>query len=189
MGKINSWSELIFVCILLSLMVVAGKNDGSVWSSGKIDARKMSSLGPIEVNTASGIVRRRVSVDRTITPQDALTLTGHHFFCVYKDVLAAMPKGNGDEVEVWFIPIKGHLPTNNISAFLARYGLVADPRAQAAANEDPKFSMKYPNVTQWGTNYYLWFGKVYGGRLVYCSHHFSGWNEGTYIAGVPASRK
>jgi hypothetical protein len=111
------------------------------------------------VDAMSEIIVRRVKVDRTRTPQQVVDATGRTQY-INKDVLGTMPKGEGDEVDVHFVPTKRFVPVSEVPAFLAQYSLVPDPRAQAAVNEeDPAFADKVPNGTQWGDNCYLAFSK------------------------------
>ena len=137
----------------------------------------------------SGIIIRRVKVDRTRTPQEVIDATGRTQY-VDKNVLATMPKGEGDEVDVYFVPTKRLVPVKEVPAFLAQNGLVPDPRAQAAVNEaDSAFADKYPNGTQWGNNCCLMFPRWDGERNVFCRHDDNDWNGHWFLSGVPASRK
>ena len=106
------------------------------------------------------------------------------------DVVASMPQGEGDEVDVYFIPAKRFVPAKEVSAFLAQYGLVSDPRAQAAVNEaDPVFADEHPNGTQWGNNCYLAFDRWSGERSVHCDRSGNDWDVYWFLSGVPASGK
>ena len=137
----------------------------------------------------SGIIIRRVKVDRTRTPQEVIDATGRTQY-VDKNVLATMPQGEGDEVDVYFVPTKRFVPVEDVPAFLAQYGLVPDPRAQAAVNEaDSAFADEHPNGTQWGDNCYLMFSRWNGKRNVDCRRSGSGWHDYWFLSGVPASRK
>ena len=141
------------------------------------------------VEAQSDIIVRRVRVDRTRTPQEVIDATGRTQY-VNKNVLATMPQGEGDEVDVYFVPTKRFVPVEDVPAFLAQYGLVPDPRAQAAVNEaDSAFSDEHPNGTQWGDNCYLMFPRWNGGRLVRCDHRGDDWRDYWFLSGVPASRK
>lgn len=101
-----------------------------------------------------------------------------------------MPQGEGDEVNVYFIPTKRFVPVNEVHAFLAQYGLVPDPRAQAAVNEaDPAFADSHPNGSQWGDNCYLTFLRWLDERGVRCGRHGHGWGGRWFLSGVPTPRK
>ena len=141
------------------------------------------------VEAVSNRIVRRVRVDRTRTPQEVIDATGRTQY-VDKNVLATMPQGEGDEVDVYFVPTKRFVPVEDVPAFLAQYGLVPDPRAQAAVNEaDSAFADEHPNGTQWGDNCYLMFSRWNGKRNVDCRRSGSGWHDYWFLSGVPASRK
>jgi len=141
------------------------------------------------VEAQSDIIVRRVRVDRTRTPQEVVDATGRTQY-VDKNILATMPQGEGDEVDVYFIPTKRFVPAKEVPAFLAQYGLVPDPRAQAAVNEaDSAFADKYPNGSQWVDNCYLTFYRWRGGRDVRCDRSVSDWLDFWFLSGVPAPRK
>ena len=141
------------------------------------------------VDAMSEIIVRRVKVDRERTPQAVIDATKRKQY-INSTVLAAMPKGEGDEVDVHFVPTKRYVPAAEVPAFLAQYGLVPDPRAQAAVNEeDPAFADTYPNGSQWGDNCCLAFDRWGGERSVHCSRVDDDWLGGWFLAGVPAPRK
>ncbi|MFA6407852.1 MAG: hypothetical protein WCW36_00015 [Candidatus Paceibacterota bacterium] len=136
-----------------------------------------------------GTIKRHVRVDRTRTPQKVIDATGRKQY-VDKDVLATMPIGEGEEVDVHFVPTKRFVPAKDVPAFLAQYGLVPDPRATAAVNEaDSAFADAYPNCTQWGDNCYLTFDRWDDERRVCCDRSGHDWDDYWFLAGVPASRK
>lgn len=142
------------------------------------------------VDAMSEIIIRRVKVDRSLTPQQVVDATGYAQY-VNDEVLATMPTGEGDEAEVWFIPTKHYVPISEVPAFLAQFGLVPDPRAQAAVNkEDPAFVDKYQNNNSlWGDScclvFYLWGSK----RCVSCHRRVGGVYAGQWLAGVPVVRQ
>lgn len=141
------------------------------------------------VEAQIGIILRRVRVDRSRTPQQVVHATGRKQY-VDKDILATMPQGEGDEVDVYFIPIKRFVPAKEVLAFLAQYGLVPDPRAQAAVNEtDPAFADEHPNGSQWSDNCYLTFNHWSGERDVSCNRGDGVWVDGWFLSGAPAPRK
>ncbi|MHB8913868.1 MAG: hypothetical protein ACYC4I_02555 [Minisyncoccota bacterium] len=151
----------------------------------------MELLAPFRarIEAVSSIIIRRVRVDRTRTPQEVIDATGRRQY-VDSDVLATMPKGEGEEVDVHFVPTKRFVLVVEVPAFLAQYGLVPDPRAQAAVNEaDPAFADKYPNGTQWGDNCCLAFDRWDGERDVDCDRDGLDWDDNWFLSGVPAPRK
>ena len=138
-----------------------------------------------------GTVIRRVKVDRNRTPQEVVDATGRtRYLNLNEDVLATMPLGEGDEVDVYFVPTNRFVSVQEVPAFLARYGLVPDPRAQAAVNEaDPACADERPNGSQWGKNCYLAFYRWDGGRDVRCDRGDDDWGGSWFLSGVPAPRK
>ncbi len=136
-----------------------------------------------------GTVTRRVKVDRTRTPQEVVDATGRVQY-LNKEVLATMPQGEGDEVDVYFVPTKRFVSASEVSAFLAQYGLVPDPRAQTAVNEaDPSFADDHPNGSQWGDNCYLTFLRWDVERHVRCYRYDYDWLDYWFLSGVPTPRK
>ena len=143
----------------------------------------------IEERKDGTIVVKGVRVDRTRTLQEVIDATGRKQY-VNNDVLATMPQGEGDEVDVWFIPTKRYVPVSGVPAFLARYGLVSDPRAQSAVNEaNPAFADEHPNGSQWGDNYYLAFNRWDDERSVYCYCVDGGWDDRWFLSGVPSPHR
>ena len=141
------------------------------------------------VGLPEGTVIRRATVDRSRTPQEVVDATGRREY-IDKDVLATMPLGEGDEVDVYFIPAKRFVPASEVPAFLAQYGLVPDPRAQAAVNEaDPAFADEHPNGSQWGNSCCLLFNRWDDGRRVFCNRYDGDWDDDWFQSGVPAPRK
>ena len=141
------------------------------------------------VEAQSDIIIRHVRVDRTRTPMEAINATGRKKY-LNDDVVATMPQGEGDEVDVYFVPTKRFVPVGEVPAFLAQHGLVSDPRAQVAVNEaDPAFADKYPNGSQWGNNCCLTFSRWDDERRVRCFRDDVVWFDGWFLSGVPAPRK
>ncbi len=150
---------------------------------------EMAAVFRKHVEAQSEFIIRHVRVDRTRAPMKVINATGRNKY-LDDDVVATMPKGEGDEVDVYFIPTKRLIPVNEVAAFLAQYGLVPDPRAQAAVNEaDPTFADKYPNGTQWVNDCYLTCFRWYDERYVLCNRNAYDWNDRWFLSGVPASRK
>ncbi|MFA6408497.1 MAG: hypothetical protein WCW36_03475, partial [Candidatus Paceibacterota bacterium] len=81
-----------------------------------IDNLGMELLAPFRtcIESVSGIIiRRHVRVDRTRTPQEVVDATGRTQY-VDKDVLATMPIGEGEEVDVHFVPTKRFVPAKDV---------------------------------------------------------------------------
>lgn len=153
-------------------------------------ARAQFELLRSRVEAASSIIIRRVKVDRSRSPRKVVSATGRTEYYIDDKVLATMPEGeDGEEVDVWFIPTKRYVHASEVPTFLAQYGLVPDPRAQAAVNEaDPAFADEHPNVSQWGYNCCLAFSRWGGKRALDCRRHDGGWHDGWSLAGVPDPR-
>ncbi|HEY4516154.1 MAG TPA: hypothetical protein VJH67_03130 [Candidatus Paceibacterota bacterium] len=124
------------------------------------------------VDALSKMIVRRVKVDRTRTYQQAIDATGRTQY-INADVLATMPKGEGEEKDVFFFDLDYDPSAKQLAEEYELRGLVSDPIAQAAVNEaDPKFADDRPNGCQWnlqenGTASFATFRRWYdGGRSV-----------------------
>ncbi len=151
----------------------------------------MELLAPFRhrVETVRLIVVRQVIVDRSRTPQEVVNATGRKQ-SVDGDILATMPQGEGEIMHVHFVPTRCRLSVKEVGAFLAQYGLVSDPRAQAAVNEaDPAFADDHPNGSQWGDNCCLMFDRWDGKRAVRGNRGRHTWRRIWWMGGVPASRR
>jgi hypothetical protein len=101
------------------------------------------------VEARSKMIVRRVRVDRTLTPQQAIDATGRTQY-VNADVLATMPVGEGDWVDVYLFPLEKDTSPADVDKIIADRGLVPDPRALAKVNqEDPEFAKDHRNGAQW----------------------------------------
>lgn len=97
----------------------------------------------------SEMIIRRVRVNRTQTRQQAIDATGRVKY-VNPEVVAEMPDGEDEEVDVGFFPLHSYTSARDVQKLIAEHGLVSDPRAVAKANEDdPSFGDTRPNATQW----------------------------------------
>jgi len=103
---------------------------------------------------------RRIRVDRTRTPQQALLATGRKYYDVDNNVdmniVNAMPMGEGEEVEVVFFKLDlsdrgGMILSDELEKEFELRGLKpADPISLAAVNEaDPAFADDHPHGTHW----------------------------------------
>lgn len=115
----------------------------------------MELLAPFRrrVEMISGMIVRRVRVDRTRTPQQALDATGRKQYTDH-DVVANMPgRGSGfEEVDVCFFPLRRLANDEEVEEACKLHGLarLADPYAVAQVNtDDPEFADKHPNATHW----------------------------------------
>jgi len=107
------------------------------------------------VEASSNLIIRRVRVDRTRTPQEALKATGRKLY-TDQSVVDSMPRGEGDEVEVVFFKPdlsnrKGLISDDDLEKEFDLRGLKpADLISVAAVNEaDPEFADKMPCGTHW----------------------------------------
>jgi hypothetical protein len=101
------------------------------------------------VEAVSNMIVRRVCVNRNQTPQQLLDATGR-VQETYKTAVATMPRGEGEEVEVFFFKASHYLSDSEVEKEFARHGLKPDPYAQSQVNiDDPVFADDHPNVTQW----------------------------------------
>ncbi|MEK7519298.1 MAG: hypothetical protein AAB565_00710 [Patescibacteria group bacterium] len=87
---------------------------------------------------------RGVRVDRTRTPQEVLDATGREQYCCDFNIVKNMPRGEGEEVEVYFVNFGCVVRHNNLEQEYAFFNLeLIDPYSLAAVNED------FPNCTHW----------------------------------------
>lgn len=101
------------------------------------------------VEVISEMIVRRVKVNRSLTPQQALDATGRKQY-TDKKAVDSMPVGEWEEVEMCFFPIKKRSSDAEVAQALAFRGLTPDPRAQAQVNaEDPAFADTHPNGISW----------------------------------------
>ncbi|MBU1083360.1 hypothetical protein KKE14_02905 [Patescibacteria group bacterium] len=102
------------------------------------------------VEAVSDLIIRQVKVDRSLTPQEALKATGRKQY-VNDNVVADMPQGEGDEVEVVFFKLGRWIGDNELEKEYELRGLIPhDPISLAAVNEaDPDFADEHPNGTHW----------------------------------------
>ena len=131
----------------------------------------------------SNTIVRKVKVNRARQPQAAISATGRTFGGD-GDVVATMPRGEGDEAEVVFFKPDddeytrpGSMSDDDLEKCLARRSLVAAPPDDVAAvnEDDPSFADKYPNCTHWknadGEWCYAAFNRWYGERDVSVRRH------------------
>ena len=141
------------------------------------------------VEMVSNIIVRRVPVNILRTPQQALDATGHKQY-TNNDVVAAMPKGAGGEVEVHFFKLDRYISENDLEDEYASHGLKpADPYSLAAVNEaDPAFADEHPNGTHWKDAKGKWcfaaFDRWDDGRELSVDRYDNDWLDYWWFAGV-----
>lgn len=140
------------------------------------------------VEAASNLIIRRVPVNRTRSPNDAITATGRKMY-LDDDVVKTMPNGKGDDTETFFFNLGRFMSTDKLEKKYELHGLVPeDPYALAAINEaDPAFADKYPNATLWEDEYdhwcYIAFDWWRGERGVCVNRGDNDWGGSWWFAG------
>ncbi|MDO8471233.1 MAG: hypothetical protein Q7S49_01350 [bacterium] len=147
------------------------------------------------VEMVSNMIVRYVKVDRTRTPQAVLDATGRKQY-IDRNVVKAMPKGDGVEADVHFFKPRpeayknGVISDDDLEAEYEFYGFKsADPYSLAAVNEaDPAFADNHPNGTHWKNADGKWcfaaFDRWDDERLVYVFRDGYGWDGSWWFAGV-----
>lgn len=137
----------------------------------------------------SDMIVRCVKVDRTRTPQEALTAIGRKQY-VTDSVVKTMPNGDGDEAELYFFIVGRWIGDDDLEKEYEKRGLKAtDPYSLAAVNEaDPAFADERPNCTHWkgadGKWYYIAFHRWRGERYVSVGRSDGDWGDDWWFAGV-----
>ncbi len=163
-------------------------------SQGAALADEFVGLVRKRVEVLTGMIMRRVTVDRSHAPQAMLDATGRKQYTT-QSVVDAMPRGVGEETDVFFFkpdPAEykdGWISEDELARQYELRGLRADPYAQGAVNEaDPAFADEHPNGTQWKDAQGKWcfavFGRWGGGRRVYVYRGDDGWGDDWFFAGV-----
>ena len=101
-----------------------------------------------------------VRVNRTRTAQEALNATGRYVrvMCAEGFDINEMPRGEGEEVTIYFFNLERTMSFENILEECDRRGLVpADPYSLASLNEeDPDYAYITPNLTFWKSSDGSW---------------------------------
>lgn len=137
---------------------------------------------------------RKVKVDRSRSQQEAIEATGRAQYTDRK-VVDAMPKGDGDEVEIVFfkpdlLERDGLITDDDLEHEFELHGLKpADPYSLAALNEvDSTFADEMPHGTHWkdakGKWCYASFDSWSGMRRVDVYRRDYGWSNSWWFAGV-----
>lgn len=146
------------------------------------------------VEAVSNLIVRKVPVNRNRSQQEAIEATGRAQYMDRK-VVDAMPKGEGDEVEIVFFKPdlstrKGYISDDSLDKEFDLRGLKpADPISVAAVNEaDPAFADKKPHGTHWkdanGNWCFAAFRRWHGKRWVNVRRNDNDWSDGWWFAGV-----
>lgn len=117
------------------------------------------------------MVSRIVQVDRSLSPEEALRKTSRNLYGD-DDVIAAMPRADKDEVEVFFFNLGRWVNDDDLKKEYKKRGLeVCDPFTLAKVNkDDPNFADKYPNATHWKDEQGNW-----------CFAAFNGWRDDRFV--------
>ncbi|MGJ0531845.1 hypothetical protein [Methylocystis sp.] len=141
------------------------------------------------VDAISDMIVRCVRVNRSRSPQEALAATGRKQY-VTDAVVADMPRGDGDEAEIFFFKVGRWISDDDLEKEYSSRGLVpADPFSLAAVNEvDATFADDHPNGTHWKdadgkwcfATFYRWSDDE---RSVSVGRGVSGWLGSWWFAG------
>lgn len=144
------------------------------------------------VEARSNFITRVVTVNRKRSAKEALKATGRNHY-VTDSVVAKMPNGTDEEVEVIFFNLGRFVSDNDLDKEYELRGLKpVDPFTLAAVNEaDPAFADERPNGTHWKDKDDQWcfatfdrFGDV---RFVSVNRNDSDWVGRWWFAGVRKS--
>lgn len=142
----------------------------------------------------SNLIVRKAKVNRSRSEQEALEATGRAQ-CTDRKVVDAMPKGEGDEVEVVFFKPdlserNGYISDDDLEKEFELRGLKpADPISVAAVNEaDPAFADEKPHGTHWkdakGNWCYAAFRRWFDERKVCVDRDDDDWHDFWWFASV-----
>ncbi len=154
--KIGKLWELFTARLLKSGLSGSGTQQ-VIETQGKVLVADLVAVVRKHVEASSDLIVRIVSANRARSGNEALKATGRTLY-VTKDVVDAMPNGEGDNVELVFFKPKpeeytrpGFMSDDDLEKALALRNLnAADPFSVAAHNEaDPAFADERPNATHW----------------------------------------
>ena len=142
------------------------------------------------VDMVSNFILRLVKVDRKRSPKEALNATGRKQY-TNDSVVAEMPKGNGDEVEVFFFNLGRFISDDDLEKEYELRGLKsADPYSLSAVNEaDPALADTHPNATHWKDKNGKWCFAAFSRwdvdeRYVNVNRDGNDWDDSWWFAGV-----
>lgn len=144
------------------------------------------------VEAVSDMIVRRVTVNRSRTPEEALKATGRNRY-TDDNVVAGMPRGEGDEAAVCFFKVGRYVSDDDLEKEYALRDLVpADAYSLAAVNEDdPSFGDDHPNSTHWKDSKSKWCCAAFdcwdGGRSVRVRRNDGDWDGRWWFAGLRKS--
>jgi len=141
------------------------------------------------VEAVSKLITRRARVNRNRNAQAALDATGRRQY-TDKDVVDAMPQGEGEEAEIVFFNLGRYVNNADLDKEYEVRGLKpVDPYSLAAVNEnDPAFADQKPNATHWKDSNDKWcytaFDRWNDGRIVGVNRNDDDWSGDWWFAGV-----
>lgn len=144
------------------------------------------------VEARSNFIIRTVTVNRKRSAKEALKATGRNHY-VTDSVVAKMPNGEGEEMEVIFFNLGRFVSDNDLDKEYELRGLIpADPFTLAAVNEaDPAFADERPNGTHWKDKDDQWcfaaFYRFLVERRVHVRRDGDDWDDDWWFAGVRKS--
>ncbi|MGI9118120.1 MAG: hypothetical protein ACR2IQ_01050 [Minisyncoccia bacterium] len=144
------------------------------------------------VDAIADMIIRTVKVNRNRSAKEALNATGRAQY-VNDDVVATMPMGAGEEVDMCFFKVSRTISCNNLQKEYDLRGIESDPIAQMAYNEaNPEFADSQPNATQWKDANGKWCYAAFfrwGGdeRGVGVDRFDRGFDDGWWFGGVRKS--
>lgn len=142
------------------------------------------------VEVVSNMIMHRVNVNRACTPKQVLDATSRVQYNTNSDVVTAMPRGEGDEVEVFFFKLGRYVSDDDLEKEYELRGLKpVDSYSLAAVNEaDPAFADEHPNSTHWkdanGKWCYVAFNRWNDERIVDVDRYDNDWDDYWWFAGL-----
>jgi hypothetical protein len=187
-GQAGKFADLV-VAAALKLDLPSDVGQQVLESQGAALADECALLLKKRVEAASNIIVRRVPVNRNRTPQQMLDATGRNQH-TEKDVVKAMPKGEGDEAEIHFFTLGRYVRDADLDKEYDLRGLKpADPYSVGAINEaDPAFADERPHSTYWKDSDGNWcfaaFGRWDDERDVFVNRCGFDWHDCWWFAGT-----
>lgn len=157
-----------------------------------------------ETEKIATVFTRRIKVDRSLSFEEAfhIKLGGFNRWDIDKKVVASMPRGIGEKVEVIFFPYSYHIADRELSKEYKKRNLrPVDPYSLAAVNKVYPYLFEHRrNGTHWrdkkGGWYFasfeaIWHGSGFGGGYSDClisigchNERWDGGKEEWWFAGV-----
>lgn len=187
LGQIAKITDLIAAALRKSSLPSA-ETQQIIESQGGVIADECVASIRRRVEAISNMIVRRVHVNRGQTPKQVIDATGRVKY-VNADILATMPRGEGEEKEVFFFKLNRWISDDDLAKEYELRGLVPDLYAQAQVNtDDPSFADEHLNGCHWqdadGRWNYAAFCRWNGERSVFMSRGGRDWDGGWWFGGV-----